>query len=296
VSFVNCLITGNKAKRGITSECYHLGCVIDGNYANNATLMLHTRVVDTTIGPNAYKLDGTAGVALGDKSTDAARIINSLILGKCTTGELTNTVLNCVFASGKGTAASILNNSHNCRFASADELQVDGNLRPIAGKNIACDMADAEADAVLNERLTGLYMKLRERANNGTRLDIGALEADWRSRYAEDVGGMKFAVSEADNAVEESVSRTVLVPDGAKLSGVWSNDSGSSRTYIVRFVVPDGCTLLLKNNGSEMTFAAGTHAYRIVSSADVALEFASVGGTSEILRGGWVRGSTMVIR
>ena len=296
VSFVNCLITGNRAKRGITSECYHFGCVIDGNYANTATLMMHTRVVDTTVGPNAYKLDGTAGVALGVKSTGAAHILNSLILGKCTVGELVKTVSNCVFAAGVGTDVSVTNNSFNCRFASADELQVDENLRPIAGKNVACDIADAEAGDGLNERLTGIYMFYRSRANNGNRLDAGALEADWRGRYAEDAGGLNFSVSGADNSVEETVSRTVLIPDGARLAGEWANGSGGVRTYAINFVVPEGGTLSVTAEGVEKTFAAGTHSCRISSAGDVPVEFASAGGTAEILRGGWMRGTTMVIR
>lgn len=297
VSFVGCLITGNRARKGITSECYHFGCVIDGNYASSAALHLHTRVVDTTVGPNAYKLDGTAGVALGGKSSDSARIINSLILGKCNTGELKNTVSNCVFAADVGSTVSITNNSFNCRFADADELQVDEDLRPIAGKNVACDFADAQVGDSLNSRLTGIFMSLRTRANNGNRLDAGALEADWRGRYAEDVGGYKFSVSEADRSVEETQHRTVLVPDGAALSGVWSNGSGISRTCLVRFKVPEGGTLSLDIGGTVETFSEGTHEYRFVSSAtDVPVRFASAGGTSEIMRGGWIRGTMMVIR
>ena len=297
VSFVNCLITGNKAKRGITSECYHFGCVIDGNYANVATLHNHTRVVDTTIGPNAFKLDGSAGIALGSKSTDSARIVNSLILGKCNTGELKNTVSNCVFAAGMGTTVSITNNSWNCRFANADELQVDENLRPIAGRNVACDIADAEVVDGLDEKLMNIYMSLRSRANNGNRLDAGALEADWRGRYAEDVGGYRFSISAADNSVEESRNRTLLLPDGATLSGGWNNGSGRSRTYLVRFKVPEGGALSIDVDGSVETFSEGVHEYRFVSSMkDVPVRFASMGGTSEIMCGGWIRGTMMVIR
>ena len=297
VSFVNCLITANKAKRGITSECYHFGCVIDGNYANTAALHMHTRVVDTTIGPNAFKLDGSAGIALGGKSTDAAHIVNSLILGKCNTGELKKTVSNCVFAAGMGTTVSITNNSWNCRFANADELMVDENLRPIAGRNVACDIADPLAGDSLEERLKDIYMSYRSRANNGNRLDVGALEADWRGRYAEDVGGYRFSVSAADNSVEESQNRTVLVPDGATLSGGWSNGSERSRTYLVRFKVPEGGALSIDVDGSVETFSEGLHEFRFVSdSADVPVQFASAGGTSEIMRGGWIRGTMMIVR
>ena len=71
--------------------------------------------------------------------------VNSLILGKSTVGMLVKTVSNCVFAAGMGSEVSVTNNSFNCRFASAEELQVAENLRPIAVKNVACDIADAEA-------------------------------------------------------------------------------------------------------------------------------------------------------
>ena len=297
VSFVNCLITGNRAKRGVTSECYHLGCVIDGNFADLATLHYHTRVVDTTIGPDARKLNGDPGVALGAKSMEAARVVNSLVLGKCTTGELKNTVSNCVFAAGVGTSESITNNSFNCRFADPEDLQVDGNLRPIAGKNVSCDMADASADVGLNEKLTGLYMALRARANNGSRLDAGALEADWRGRYAEDAGGMRFAVTGVDNAVEETAVRTVLLPEGTKLTGAWSGTAGRSRTYLVRFTVPEGGELSVRTGDGERLFAAGTHEYRFSSSAaEVPLEIASLSGTAEVLHGGWQRGTLMTVR
>ena len=296
VAFVNCLITKNKAKRGITSECYHFGCVIDGNYADHACIHFHTRVVDTTVGPNAFKLDGKPGVALGQKSTDSARIENSLILGKCNTGALVNPVSNTVFAAGVGSTESITNNSHNSRFAQEDELLVDANLRPVAGRNVACDIADSQATSELNATLSELLLSYRSRANNGNRLDAGALEADWSGRYANDVGGLNFSVSVADNAVEESPARTVLIPDGARFVGEWSNGSGGVRTYAVNFVVPEGGSLSVKADGVERTFSAGTHSCRLSSAGDVPIEFAAAGGTVEILRGGWIRGTIMAIR
>jgi hypothetical protein len=89
----------------------------------------------------------------------------------------------------------------------------------------------------------------------------------------------------------------VLVPDGATLSGGWSNGSGHSRTYLVRFKVPEGGALSIDIDGSVETFSEGLHEFRFVSdSADVPVQFASAGGTSEIMRGGWIRGTMMVIR
>ena len=89
----------------------------------------------------------------------------------------------------------------------------------------------------------------------------------------------------------------MLVPDGATLSGGWSNGSGRSRTYLVRFKVPEGGVLSIDVDGSVETFSEGLHEFRFMSdSADVPVQFASVGGTSEIMRGGWIRGTMMVIR
>jgi hypothetical protein len=140
-------------------------------------------------------------------------------------------------------------------------------------------------------------MALRARANNGSRLDAGALEADWRGRYAEDAGGMRFAVTGADNAVEETAVRTVLLPEGTKLTGAWSGTAGRSRTYLVRFTVPEGGELSVRAGDGERLFAAGTHEYRFSSSAaEVPLEIASLSGTAEVLHGGWQRGTLMTVR
>ena len=292
VAFINCRIFENRANVGVTSECYHYGCIIDRNYADESTLYLHTRVIDTTVGFNAYKLDGTPGTAIGYASSDKAFIANSLILGLNSLGSMAIPVSNCVFAIHPNSKLSITNNSFNSRFADIDELQIDDNYRPIAGSNVACDIADA---SILSE--SAALMKLRERANNGCRLDAGALEADWRGRYASDVGGRSFVVSSASNSAEETPSRTVLLPDGASLTGEWVNGSGRMRTYLVRFVVSEGATLSLTVDGRSVEFSPGSHEYRIASAGEsVSLELASSGGTAEILSGGWMRGTMMVIR
>ncbi len=296
-SFFGCKIVCNKAGYGVTSECYHFGCVIDGNYADGATCAYVTHLMDCTIGPNAYTLSGGAGTALGNASSEATRLANSLVLGKCTTTARSITVSNCVFVTGKVTS-TVMNNSYNCFVVSSDQVQVDDDLRPIAGKNVACDIADPTLGVIKNSgTLMPFIREMRKRANNGCRLDAGALEADWRGVYAKDVGGRAFSVSAADNAVEESSAHTVLVPEGASMTGSWFNGTGREMGYLMRFVVPPGGSLDVSVGGETRTFAEGTHEYAVSSAADTLdVAFASTLGTAEILRGRRLLGTTLIIR
>ena len=296
-SFVGCRIVGNRASKGITSECYHMGCVIDGNYADAATCYHFTQLFDCTLGPNAYTLSGAEGTALGVASSDATRLANSLILGKCSTTARDITVSNCVFVAGKVTG-TVTNNSYNCFVVSEDKVQVDSDLRPIAGKNVACDIADPTIGSYRNASLFAPYLAaMRERANNGCKLDAGALEADWTGRYAQDIGGVAFSVASADKAVEESATRTVLVPEGAAVEGFWRNTSGRPIRYALRFIVPAGGSLAVSAAGDTLAFGEGEHEHQFLSVEEtVAVAFASNAGTAEILRCGRHVGSTLVIR
>ena len=292
-SFVNCRIIGNKASIGITSECYHYGCIVDGNYAGNSSVYKHTRVVDTTIGPHAYKLNGTAGTALGAASSDSAIIANSLILGKFSSSGVTKVVSNCVLIAGN---SSMFSSTQNCVVATLAQVALDDDLRPIAGKSVACDLADASLRTSEGATIAAMVDVLRKRANNGCRLDAGALEADWRGVYANDVGGRRFSVSAADNAVEESAMHTVLVPEGATLVGSWRNGVANAR-FVLRFVVQEGGSLDVTAGGTTATFTEGEHEYAFVSDSDlVDVAFASTSGTAEILKCGRIVGAALLVR
>ena len=295
VTFVNTLITGNRATLAVTSEANLLGCVVDGNYSDGSTVYRFTYVFDTTIGPNAYKLNGSAGTAISSTSSAASSLCNSLILGKCSTDKLTKTVSNCVFAAGCVTG-KILQNTNSCWVVDTDQLQVDEDLRPIAGKNFACDRANPTL--VTGEPTENVYLPpLRERANNGGRLDVGALEADWRGRYAEDILGRRFAVEAADKMVEETESRSVLVPEGTSLVGEILNKSACETPYLLKFVVPDGGSLTVTVDGQAKDYAAGAYEITVnATAATLPVSFAATAGTAEILRGKSLAGSLLLLR
>ena len=267
---------------------------MDGNYAGSASVYKHTRVVDTTIGPHVYKLDGKAGSALGAASSGSAIIANSLILGKFSKTLVSITVSNCVLIAGN---SDMFSSTQNCVVATLDQVALDDDLRPIAGKSVACDLADASLRTSEGTTIAAMVDALRKRANNGCRLDAGALEADWRGVYAQDVGGKAFSVSAADNAVEESSTHTVLVPEGSSMTGRWSNGTGREMDFLMRFVVPAGGSLDVTVGGATRTFAEGTHEYTVSSAADTLdVAFASTAGTAEILRGRRLMGTTLIIR
>ena len=294
VSFVGCRIAGNKASAGITSECYHFGCIVDGNYAGSSSVYKHTRVVDTTIGPHAYKLDGKAGTGLGMGSSKSAVIANSMILAPYSVANVSITVSNCVLIAGN---SSMFASTQNCVVATLDQVALDDDLRPIAGRSVACDIADAETRASATDAVYPIMMQMRERANNGCRLDAGALEADWRGVYAKDMGGRRFSVSHADNAVEESAVGTVIVPEGATLVGAWRNSGMANARFVLRFVVSEGGSLDVTAGGATTTFAEGEHEYTFVGDAEsVDVAFTSTSGTAEILKCGRIVGAALLIR
>lgn len=294
VSFVGCRIAGNKASAGITSECYHFGCIVDGNYAGSSSVYKHTRVVDTTIGPHAYKLDGKAGTGLGMGSSKSAVIANSMILAPYSVANVSITVSNCVLLAGN---SSMFASTQNCVVATLAQAALDDDLRPIAGRSVACDIADAETRASAPDAVYPIMMQMRERANNGCRLDAGALEADWRGVYAKDMGGRRFSVSHADNAVEESATGTVIVPEGATLVGAWRNSGMANARFVLRFVVSEGGSLDVTAGGATTTFAEGEHEYTFVGDAEsVDVAFTSTSGTAEILKCGRIVGAALLIR
>ena len=127
--------------------------------------------------------------------------------------------------------------------------------------------------------------------------DIGALEADWRGRYAEDILGRRFAVESADKMVEETESRSVLVPEGTSLVGEILGKAGCETPYLLKFVVPDGGSLTVTVDGQATDYAAGTYEVTVnATAATLPVSFASTAGTAEILRGQSLMGSLLLLR
>lgn len=96
-----------------------------------------------------------------------------------------------------------------------------------------------------------------QRVWNG-RMDIGAVEADWRDRYAAGVSGSrKFSVVKATAGVTETEGGKVRIADGEELVAEWANRSLRMARYSLAFDVTGNGTVSLVVNG-ETTVCSGS--------------------------------------
>ena len=87
----------------------------------------------------------------------------------------------------------------------------DENYCPVLGSNAGIDAGEVKyASSYLGDK--DIYGN--PRVSNG-KMDIGAVEYDWRGRYKEDLGRHATAVTAASPEVVETESGTVRIPSGA---------------------------------------------------------------------------------
>ena len=122
------------------------------------------------------------------------------------------------------------------------ELEFDSSFRPIVGSSVA---VDAGASALLPEDYPAeTDFGGGPRIINGT-IDVGCYEADWRRRYAEDIG-RRFAISEVSVAAVEENGK-VLLKDGT-LTGTWTWPD-SLGTLVMNVSVTGSGTLTVMREG-----------------------------------------------
>ena len=128
-------------------------------------------------------------------------------------------VFNCVFSETSGVDASRFPFESGNVIVPDDELQYDENYRPVVGHNAAVDFGSIPAAEAEPDFLSGPDVQGGQRIYNGT-IDVGALEADWRGVYAQDLNKKgKVTVTAASPMVQEigDEAKTVQVPNGATL-------------------------------------------------------------------------------
>ena len=176
-------------------------------------------------------------------------------------------------------------------------LQADDAGRPVIGANLAVDAGDA-AYLDLEEYATDLDGN--PRAVNGLKMDIGCYEADWKGRYAEDLGS-RVSVSNASPAVCETVTRSVALVDGTALAFSMRNQGGRTAVQTVTFRVNGAGTLTLDTGDGEplaFTDTGAEQTYQL-KTADAAklYTFAFAGeGSAELIGGASVIGSAFILR
>lgn len=266
-NFIRCRFLENHATAngGAMREANIYGCVIDrsysGTHASRASCCNFTRMVGCTIGPSNWTLSGEPCLAVAGASSDKAIFHDNLVLGKVGSCLLlTNTVTGCVFADD----CSNFPTNGTCIVVPSSELEVDGNLRPIVGRNVAIDRGSLEALAEHSGGLLGdgdgVDASGFRRVMN-SRVDVGALEADWRPVIAKALGdrGALLSVMDATshvvtNAVAETPS--VSVSDGESVSFTWGTSSHPASRRGKVAVTGEGTLALLIGGETNAMYTA----------------------------------------
>ena len=188
---------------------------------------------------------------------DSPLVANTLILGNKGCAAASGAVFsNCVFNVRtleylrKNTKVTI---SSDCLIAAADEyLVVDENYTPVIGANIAVDTGKA---ALISEGLGAFDLYGNPRKVNGARLDVGAVEADWKGEYSRVLGSRVCVTEASPEVLLDSTAPGVQIPAGAKLSLTYGRQgSTGARTEISASV---GGTLTAETESWSRIFESG---------------------------------------
>ena len=249
-TFVNCRFDGNYSWSGGTAggESSFYNCVIGVNYGQRA-IICYYKVMNTTIAPQLTS-DGKAGALAIDyaNSTTESRVANLLCLGVGGEHSMSE-VERSFFAEGSAVPAEKL--ADGSRIVPLAELAVDENLRPVPGGCCGIDQAKTN-DAEVMRHVGARDVSGSQRVYNGA-MDVGALEADWRARYARDLtANRRFAVTEASPDVTESEVGTVRMPVASTLETSWTNRVvGETRDYRYTVRIVGDCQLVAKYGDQE---------------------------------------------
>ena len=264
-------------------------CIVDGNFGGSA-LMYPYEVYNCTLGPKNYKTDGrtlTSDLYFYG-SAYKVKTFNSIVFNPANdSGYYSNCVLGSdnkkVTDANKG-EGSILTNSAS--------IAVGDDYRPLPGSP-AIDMGVPGIGYEGDEWFPEFDIGGVPRVMNGGRFDVGAMEYDWRPRYAKDMGGGVCVTDVSSNVVE--VAGKVVVPEGW-LGLDWVRRGAGRFGFTVE--VSGGGTLTVSANGdilSEVQASDGAKDFTFKSAlATNRLEFAFSGDGGAVLSK-FTRGTGVII-
>lgn len=281
-TLVNCLLERNVALYGggASDSAKHYGCLSRANRSSNADTAADG-LFYWDVCENGTLLDARTG---GPKSA-ACTFRNTLILSKLSNGDIVEGAVSpdlfrrCAFAADVNGAQTgrfkrVIEGGDGNVLAPSDALALDAEGRPVVG---ACAAVDAGDDA-LNSAYVGKADLLGGARVSNVRLDIGALEGDWRPVFARAIRRSRVTVSEASPAVTTNAEGKVVLTAGARLAAVVQGPAESR--YRLRVRVPDGGTLTVTAGGESTVCTADAEIGLAVSDGPCAftLSYAGAGG------------------
>ena len=166
---------------------------------------------------------------------------------------------NCAFVSNKTMPNANLRT--NCVVATAAELAVDADYRPLFGSKAIDAGSNVWVTAESAPDLGG-----EQRIYNAT-VDCGAYEFDWRPRYSRDLAPRWVTVTNASPEVIESDRGTVRLTDG-RLDVAWEDGGANTTKYEFSAEVTGTGTLTALCDGvafAELTAADGAQKIKFTS-------------------------------
>jgi hypothetical protein len=294
VTLRRCLVTGNlgldtSGRASGTYYCGHYGSVVSYQ-SSEYNVMYPVSVCECTVVPS-----GTYYSVYNLTSSPACEIRNSLIFGRWQI-QHTGTITTNTFFTQKG------NNPHEnavgpgSRVVKPAELTIGADYRPEFGANVAIGEGDP---SLLGAEDLAADFSGGQRLHNGGRLDAGALQADWRGRYADGISGKTRLTVTAVSPEAEETEGAVRLPEGAVLDACWTNPGQSRRNYAVTVRITAGSVVVIKLNGDDFAVCdkPGDHRFTFANAlAANALSFACTSGSVEILSADQYKGMTISIR
>lgn len=260
------------ANRSACSENYMKGCVIDHNRGVNATQST-IGLLQCTFGADNTDLSGNVTSALWAPSGE---MVNNIFL---TTVRLNNSgakpncfFTNCLFVAG-GVSYGDWGEFVSCLTTNLTDIAFDDNYEPIIGCNPAVDAGyqhGSFADVVGKRDCNG-----NQRIYN-RRIDIGAVEADWRAEYGRVLGAGVSVKAASEDVVAENGKLTL--GDGAILSGEWNALQEGRRAKYEYSVSAENGTLVGVMGDTDVSVADAMRVYRFRSTdSKTAFDFAYSG-------------------
>ena len=300
----NCVVAGNRDLQnslGLLRTVFVDGCYVVSNISYSLCYFT-TKCANTTFGP------GNTG------SSEAGYREASLFRGSDNkTNEIVNSVIHtrnlvdsnqkikmtrCVFDSEIGsTSRKNLIETTDCIETTRDKMAFEPNGAPVVGTNPAVDagtLSDWTGTCPADTDVWG-----NQRVYNG-RVDIGAVEADWRPVYARTLcRSRRLSVTEADPAVFAATNASgavvgVAVPADATLACAFAD--GPARPYSCNVELASGAALDLALNGATTTLTSSGTAKIDFPAAESELVFAAKDGLALLNPFVSLSGSLLLLR
>ena len=309
----DCLITGCNGWRAggagfvTLRRCRMFNCFgndADGRASGAYKCKLYNTIVDrcgdmAVMYPSVLENCTVGAANQGDRSiymTDqfSCRIVNTLALDNVHIQGETTATTNSLFAgSNKGASSVWL--GPNSYQKSAAELAVDENYMPVIGSNAAVDAADPTlyTDGGDKDAFGG------QRVYNGA-MDVGAVEADWRSRYVADLGVRRgLEIIDVSPEVVETAANAVRLGEGTSLVAQWNNSASRARHYSLVLDVAANSAVTVTVNGVSTTYdTAGRHELKVdlTAGSENALAFSCTSGSADLVGASCLDGTAIVFR